>query len=200
MRPGRASNTCRGSPALPRKPKKNRAAANAPHHCEREESTETMDRRITWQVTQSVWHSWVFPERNSPYISVIDPVSMPPEGGRSHIKIGLHPLRRGGLVNARITFQDAVELPRSRRNLDDLKPLRVELAGAGEAQGNQLRGCQANEKGMSFLEARPKRDGEEGSRRKKGSRFSEKSMPASMILSTLASLIPLICRRSFLGV
>lgn len=32
----------------------------------------------TWHVTQRVWHNWVFPERNSPYISVIDPVSIPP--------------------------------------------------------------------------------------------------------------------------
>lgn len=32
----------------------------------------------TWQVTQSVWHSCVFPLRNSPYSSVMDPVSMPP--------------------------------------------------------------------------------------------------------------------------
>lgn len=36
----------------------------------------------TWHVTQSVWHSCVFPQRNSPYISVMDPVSMPPAGTR----------------------------------------------------------------------------------------------------------------------
>lgn len=32
----------------------------------------------TWQVTASVWQSWVFPVRNSPKISVMDPVSIPP--------------------------------------------------------------------------------------------------------------------------
>mmetsp|Transcript_119745 Transcript_119745/g.344091 ORF Transcript_119745/g.344091 Transcript_119745/m.344091 type:complete len:237 (-) Transcript_119745:16-726(-) len=31
-----------------------------------------------WQATQSVWQSCVFPQRNSPKISVICPVSMPP--------------------------------------------------------------------------------------------------------------------------
>ena len=32
----------------------------------------------TWQVTASVWQIWVFPVLNSPNISVIDPVSIPP--------------------------------------------------------------------------------------------------------------------------
>lgn len=32
----------------------------------------------TWQVTASVWHNWVFPVRNSPNISVMEPVSIPP--------------------------------------------------------------------------------------------------------------------------
>ena len=33
---------------------------------------------LTWHVTASVWHIWVFPVRNSPKISVIEPVSIPP--------------------------------------------------------------------------------------------------------------------------
>ena len=32
----------------------------------------------TWHVTHSVWQSCVLPLLNSPYISVMDPVSMPP--------------------------------------------------------------------------------------------------------------------------
>ena len=47
-------------------------------------SQEGVDRQnLTWHVTQRVWHNWVFPERNSPYISVIDPVSIPPVAGMS---------------------------------------------------------------------------------------------------------------------
>lgn len=36
----------------------------------------------TWQVTASVWHNWVFPVRNSPNISVMEPVSIPPAKNR----------------------------------------------------------------------------------------------------------------------
>lgn len=36
----------------------------------------------TWHVTHSVWHSCVLPLLNSPYSSVMEPVSMPP--GKAH--------------------------------------------------------------------------------------------------------------------
>ena len=39
---------------------------------------------VTWHVTHSVWHSCVFPHLNSPYISVMDPVSSPPAVVRGH--------------------------------------------------------------------------------------------------------------------
>lgn len=45
--------------------------------------------QLTWQVTQSVWQSWVLPDRNSPYISVMDPVSIPPVRQGTH-KIWVH--------------------------------------------------------------------------------------------------------------
>lgn len=35
---------------------------------------------LTWHVTHRVWHSWVLPLLNSPYSSVMLPVSMPPAG------------------------------------------------------------------------------------------------------------------------
>jgi hypothetical protein len=41
----------------------------------------TTDWHRTWHVTHSVWHSCVLPLLNSPYSSVMEPVSMPPEGG-----------------------------------------------------------------------------------------------------------------------
>jgi len=39
---------------------------------------------LTWQVTASVWQICVFPVRNSPNISVILPVSIPPPSSLSN--------------------------------------------------------------------------------------------------------------------
>jgi hypothetical protein len=43
-----------------------------------------IEQLLTWQVTASVWHICVFPVRNSPYISVMAPLSMPPGKFRTH--------------------------------------------------------------------------------------------------------------------
>ena len=93
----------------------------------------------TWQVTASVWHSWVFPVRNSPNISVMEPVSIPPAGqmscqmslwltpwdtGRPSLRwiIGLHPARRPPVCGPRTVIPSLCVLVGSARVYRDLSP------------------------------------------------------------------------------
>jgi hypothetical protein len=62
-----------------------------------------------------VWHSCVFPLLNSPYISVIDPVSMPPAGKgvcvRRHAKTGKGVRALEALAEKPLPLQRCVRKP-----------------------------------------------------------------------------------------
>ena len=106
------------------------------------------DKNLTWHVTQRVWHNWVFPERNSPYISVIDPVSIPPversyhnaKWSRSQFTF-TNSKGKEWSWNERITLQDLVKLSWSSCNLNNLQPLCMKLAGTCKPKWNYLRCC-----------------------------------------------------------
>ena len=107
-------------------------------------------------MTASVWHSWVFPVRNSPNISVMEPVSIPPAGQTTKdfilpsictncyiLSVGLTTDSQGGFVDCMLvvqTLQEFVQLLGARRDLDDLRSPLVELSRCGEAHRHKF-GC-----------------------------------------------------------
>lgn len=102
-------------------------------------------------MTQRVWHSWVFPERNSPYISVMDPVSIPPVQSKQQLftltnQEPIHPPRKrislpSKVNNLKLTLENLIKFFWSRSDLDDFKPLCMKLACTGKAQRDKLWRC-----------------------------------------------------------
>ena len=97
----------------------------------------------TWHATARVWHNWVFPVLNSPYISVSEPVSIPPANNKNREKLRYGVARDAAKVNEVIckfvgTLQNGIQLLCSSRDLYNLPTKLMYMCRALEPHGHQL--------------------------------------------------------------
>lgn len=108
----------------------------------------------TWHVTHNVWHSWVLPLLNSPYISVIEPVSIPPahQQGRvwSLMAVVCRYANAGVCTHnaatgvGQLTFQYTVQLFAPSCDVNDLGTLLCYYGRRCKSHGHKLPCCRIN--------------------------------------------------------